>query len=152
MPIFFQRRILRRDLRDNPDSLYLFGENEARTGFGGQAKEMRGEPNAIGIRTKRLPSDSHSAYWIEDAANDGTAYRLMIDADLAQVIRAIERRQPIIIPEAGLGTGLARLETYAPRTFAHLQHKIKQLVRLAEHFDNDYRQLAANFIDEDKEA
>jgi redox-sensitive bicupin YhaK (pirin superfamily) len=29
--------------------LFVFGDNLRRTGFGGQAAEMRGEPNAVGI-------------------------------------------------------------------------------------------------------
>lgn len=41
--------IKRQDLKSNPNTQYLFGDNLKRSGFGGQAKEMRGEPNAIGI-------------------------------------------------------------------------------------------------------
>jgi hypothetical protein len=47
--------IYRRDLRANPESLYLFGDNTKRVGIGGQAREMRGEPNAVGIATKNAP-------------------------------------------------------------------------------------------------
>jgi hypothetical protein len=53
--IIYQKYIKREDLRANPTVLYVFGDNEARTGLGGQAKEMRGEPNAVGIATKASP-------------------------------------------------------------------------------------------------
>jgi len=49
MPILYQDQIKRDDLRAHPDRIYLFGDNVARQGRGGQAKEMRGEPNALGI-------------------------------------------------------------------------------------------------------
>ena len=54
--ITFQERITRADLRANPDTLYVFGDNMRRRGMGGQAAEMRGEPNAVGIPTKWRPS------------------------------------------------------------------------------------------------
>jgi hypothetical protein len=63
MPVLRQKWITRDDLRANPNVLYLFGDNERREGLGGQAKEMRGEPNAIGVRTKASPSKHETAFW-----------------------------------------------------------------------------------------
>lgn len=53
MPVVKQDQIMRRDLLDNQDKLYVFGDNMVRRGFGGQAREMRGEPNAVGIRCSK---------------------------------------------------------------------------------------------------
>jgi hypothetical protein len=55
MTLIFQEWITRKDLRENPDKRYVFGDNVERRGYGGQAKEMRGEPNAIGVVTKWAP-------------------------------------------------------------------------------------------------
>ena len=55
MKLFVQKWIARADLKQNQDRIYLFGDNVERVGHGGQAKEMRGEPNAIGIATKLKP-------------------------------------------------------------------------------------------------
>ena len=62
MPVIYQKRICRDDLRRNPNAVYIFGDNEARTGLGGQAREMRGEPNAMGIATKRSPHEFWPAH------------------------------------------------------------------------------------------
>ena len=55
--IIYQKFIYRSDLKANPSVLYLFGDNLQRVGLGGQAKEMRGEPNAVGIATKKAPDN-----------------------------------------------------------------------------------------------
>jgi hypothetical protein len=60
------KRIYREDLRNNPDFMFLFGDNLQRTGLGGQAKEMRGEFNAIGIATKKSPSLSDDAFFTDE--------------------------------------------------------------------------------------
>ena len=63
MPLVHQKLILNADLRANPDVLYLFGDNVLRVGFGGQAKEIRGEPNAVGVRTKHRPNMHPDAFF-----------------------------------------------------------------------------------------
>jgi hypothetical protein len=50
------------DARRNRDCLFVFGDNDARQGFAGQAV-IRGEPNAIGLTTKRIPSHVAHAYY-----------------------------------------------------------------------------------------
>lgn len=63
MKVYKTDKIIKREkVRANPDVLYLFGDNDIRKGFGGQAKEMRGEPNAMGISTKKLPSNKPEAF------------------------------------------------------------------------------------------
>jgi len=42
MPIKYQKWIERSDLQNNPEDVYIFGDNYARQGLGGQAKAMRG--------------------------------------------------------------------------------------------------------------
>ena len=115
-----QKWITRDDLKKNPDTIYLFGDNLAGYGLGGQAKAMRGEPNAVGVPTKKLPSTAANAF-MSDAEYENNVRA--IDAALAR----IPAGAPVVIPEDGLGTGLARLDQTAPRTFAYLQQKLADL-------------------------
>jgi hypothetical protein len=46
------KHITREMVRADPSTVFVFGDNMARNGLAGQAKEMRGEPNAIGVPTK----------------------------------------------------------------------------------------------------
>ncbi len=64
--IIFQKFIYREDLKTNQGVMYLFGDNDMRVGKGGQAKEMRGEPNAIGIRVKKAPKTTNAYYTDEE--------------------------------------------------------------------------------------
>jgi hypothetical protein len=124
MPIIFQKFIYREDLRANPDAVYLFGDNEKRSGFGGQAKEMRGEPNAIGIRTKKSPGQDESDYWSDDNFQSN---KIIIQADFAPVRTALLIKKIVIIPLDGLGTGLSELPTRAPLTHQYINFTIKKL-------------------------
>ena len=114
MPLHFQKWITRDDLRANPAALYVFGDNEERCGLGGQAKEMRGEPNAVGVATLKAPG----RYW---RADDTDRQCAVIDADMAPIFAALRQGRTVVLPIDGVGTGLADLERRAPLTFAHLQ-------------------------------
>ena len=46
----------RKDIQADRSKVYIFGDNFARYGRGGQARECRGELNCIGIPTKRSPN------------------------------------------------------------------------------------------------
>jgi exodeoxyribonuclease-5 len=115
-----QDNITRSDLKNNPDKVYLFGDNLQEKGLGGQAKAMRGEPNAIGIPTKKKPSLGEDAFFTDDE------YEGNIVA-IENAFAKIPDNTVVVIPSAGLGTGLARLEQKAPRTFAYLQDKLNEL-------------------------
>jgi len=108
-------------VRDNPNKVFLFGDNIQQKGFGGQAKEMRGEPNAIGVPTKWFPSRNIHAYFTDqDFALVACKYDI--------IFFSIQKScKIVVIPEDGLGTGLARLDKTAPRIFEYLQQKLKEL-------------------------
>lgn len=132
MPIIFQTRILRADLRRNPSCIYLFGDNEQRAGYGGQAKEMRGEPNAVGIRTKWEPNLREAAFWIEGdrpGTHSPAEFIAKVEEDFAPVRTALGRHAIVIVPAAGLGTGRAELAEGAPVTFAYLETLIARAAR-----------------------
>ena len=121
MKIIYQNFITRQDLKANPDKVYLFGDNLQKQGLGGQAKEMRGEPNAIGIPTKKKPSNSDDSFMSDLEYNENV---IAID----EAFNKIPIDKTIVIPSAGLGTGLAKLDIRAPKTFSYLQTRLKQLI------------------------
>jgi len=104
------------DLRNNPNKIYIFGDNTEGWGKGGQAI-VRDEPNAFGISTK----DSPTQFMSDD---NFEANKAKIDADIA-AIKADGR--PIVFPEDGIGTGRADLQNKAPRTWAYLQKELNKL-------------------------
>lgn len=121
MKVIKQVFIARRDLRLNPDILYLFGDNLVHKGHGGQAAEMRGEPNALGIPTKKAPSRDPTAFFTDDEYSSNCEH---IDWAFRQIPPDTEL---IVIPADGLGTGLALLDLQAPKTFRYLQSKLNSL-------------------------
>ncbi len=117
--------ITREYVRANPGKLFLFGDNLEQRGFGGQAAAMRGEPNALGIPTKKEPNYKESAFFIDLEFDKNKA---AIDAAFAQVINAVtDSIRVIVIPSEGLGTGRAQLDRGAPLTFAYLQKRLAEL-------------------------
>jgi len=124
MPVLLQKFIFRIDLKSNPNVLYLFGDNCERLGFGGQAKEMRGEPNAVGVRTKRKPSNQEGEFFYDHDYDEVVA---MIEEDLQMAWWHIHLGGIVIIPYDGLGTGLSRLPEKAPKIDAYLKGRLEEL-------------------------
>lgn len=117
--------ITRKYVKANRDKLFLFGDNLERRGYGGQAAAMRGEPNAIGIPTKKGPSYKTEAFFSDDEFDQNKA---AIDTAFAEVKHAVtDSIRVIIVPSDGLGTGRAQLDRRAPRTFAYLQKRLAEL-------------------------
>ena len=106
-------------LRENPDKVYLFGDNLEGKGKGGQAV-VRDEPNAIGIPTKKAPRRDEGAYFNDADLQENKA---AID----EAFNKIPDEATVVIPKDGLGTGLADLANKAPKTFKYLQEKLAEL-------------------------
>lgn len=128
MPIIHQFDITRDDLHKNRGVLYVFGDNLTNKGLGGQAKEMRGEPNAVGIPTKKRPSMEEGSFF-SDA--DFDAVVPLMSARFERIIRHLEKGGIVVIPAAGLGTQRAELAKRAPKINAFLTD---QLIRLFDRF------------------
>ncbi len=128
MPVLFQKFIFRSDLKSNPDVLYLFGDNLQKRGLGGQAKEMRGEPNANGIPTKVKPSRAADAYFSDKQFEDNCK---AIEMALRPVIAHLKHNGIVIIPRDGLGTGLSELPQRAPKTNAFLENALDALTNIS---------------------
>ncbi len=126
--IIFQYRIYRSDLTLNPDVYYCFGDNDDRIGLGGQAAEMRGESNAIGIRTKKSPGHADRDFY-KDEEFDECARK--IDEDFAKVEVMLKGGRAIVFPTEGFGTGLSELKKYAPKLLEYIE---ETMVRLADEY------------------
>lgn len=98
--------ITRGMLRHESNAVFVFGDNAQRVGVGGQAKEMRGEPNALGVATLYAPGVFYIATDAEPLA--------IVSADLAGVAEMLADGKTVYVPSDGLGTGLARLPENAP--------------------------------------
>lgn len=121
MLVITQKRIYRSDLQENPHVVYLFGDNLIQEGLGGQAGEMRGEPNAIGIPTKKAPNNRSESFFTD------SEFKENCDAILAAFKKIPEGTKMLVIPSDGLGTGLSALPEVAPKTNTFLQGIIKHL-------------------------
>ncbi|GEP00584.1 DUF7831 domain-containing protein [Methylobacterium haplocladii] len=120
--------ITREMVRSEPNTLFVFGDNLQRRGRGGQAKEMRGEPNAVGIPTKRWPSRNINAYF-SDA--DFAEVKAAASPDLQRLADHLRAGGTIVWPYAGIGTGRAELKERAPHVWFWLfraKHRLLQIV------------------------
>lgn len=118
--IEYMKYITRKIVQSNPNKIFLFGDNLLKRGYGGQAKEMRGEPNSIGIPTKKKPSLTPGSFFTDDEFDSNIKY-------IDNAFDKIPDNCTIVIPEAGLGTGLAELSERAPKTFRYLSLRLEEL-------------------------
>jgi hypothetical protein len=118
MPIQRMKRIARATIRDNPDWLFVFGDNLTGTGYGGQAREARGEPNAIGVPTKRKPTMERDAFFTDA---DLAIFMVRARQAFSRINAHLLAGGTVVWPEDGIGTGLADLERSAPEVWRHLQ-------------------------------
>lgn len=127
MPIILQSHISREDLQANPAVYYVFGDNDARKGRGGLAKQCRGMPNAIGIRTKKFPGWGPDDYYTDDELDENIK---KITEDFEVVWNFLREGKIIIVPLNGIGTGLANMSVRCPDTFRFLQEMFDALVEV----------------------
>lgn len=113
------------DVKNNPDKIFVFGDNNARIGKGGQAI-IRDLPNTIGIRTKKGPSTKPAAYY-KDSEFEQNAKNIL--EDILELKKEAMDGMTIVFSDGGYGTGLADLEKKSPETFNFL------CFQLREHFN-----------------
>lgn len=122
--VHYMEYITRKDVQNSIDrNVFVFGDNDKRIGYGGQAKEMRGEPNAIGIRVKKAPSMDPSAFYTDNEYSENIR---KINEDLIHLGK-MAHGKTIIFPVAGIGTGMAKLQITAPRTFEYLTNALSKI-------------------------
>ena len=116
--------ISRGDVRENRNILYVFGDNDTRQGLAGQAKQMRGEPNAMGISTKKSPNMGDTAFK-NDAEFEENARIITQDIDAIIAAWNTGSYTKVVVPP--IGQGLAKLSEKAPKTWAYLNEELKRL-------------------------
>jgi hypothetical protein len=124
VPLIRQKMIYRADLRANRHVLYVFGDNAARTGYGGQAAEMRGEPNATGIRTKWKPT------MFKDALFKDIQKPIIIpmwEEDFDPIRKKMAEGGIVVMPMDGVGSGFAQLAQNAPELASWLDRELKKI-------------------------
>ena len=129
MPFIIQNEwFTKEQVYSSPGVTFVFGDNEQRRGFGGQAKVCRGFPNTIGIRTKVAPTMRVEHLWY-DKDCDEKAY--LIDQDFWLVKDKLIDGETIIYPADGVGTGMSCLHINAPLLLQHIELWV-------EHLKEDY--------------
>lgn len=121
--IVFVDWITRNMVQSQPEARFVFGDNLERFGLGGQAASMRGEPNTIGVATKRRPGASAADYF-KDGERDALA---AIDADIDRIVVALSENRTVFVPMDGLGTGLSELPTRAPDLHRHIVARFREI-------------------------
>lgn len=111
MPIEYRTWITRADVQKEPDKLFVFGDNLMRRGFGGQAREMRDEPNSIGIATKKRPSMKKDAFFTD---SDFLEWITSQAHNMQRLIDHVEDGGIVVWPTDGIGTGYAKLRKSSP--------------------------------------
>lgn len=118
MTLLYIKKYTRTYIQLHPDWLFVFGDNFLREGFGGQAKEARDEPNAVGIATKRKPTMEPDAFLTND---DLPRWQAEEHRALTALWDKAKQGRTIIWPLDGIGTGLSRLEKKAPDIWDELE-------------------------------
>ena len=124
--------VSRETVRENKDKIFIFGDNDAKEGYGGQAAAMRGEGNSIGIPTKKKPDTTEDSYYNDEEFEQN---KKKINYSINLIINQLREGKTIVFPSNGIGTGLAKLQEKAPKTFAFLQNTLAAVEKYAASFE-----------------
>lgn len=120
MRLEYRKRVSRSMLVNEPETLFVFGDNLLRKGRGGQAAEMRGEPNAVGVPTKKAPSNDETAFFTDDDFEEAVS---TIEGDLKRIADHLKAGGRVVWPSDGIGTGFADLPRRAPKIWEYLEER-----------------------------
>jgi hypothetical protein len=116
-----------KDCENKSDYLFIFGDNDMGFGKGGQAI-IRDYHNAVGIPTKKYPSFKNDSFYTDKELEiNKHKITTAVDSILGTLRNNSNTYRGIFLPENGLGTGLAKLDKRAPKTFAFLNKEIERL-------------------------
>lgn len=110
--ITYVHRSTREQIQRQRTTLFVFGDNVARVGYGGQAREARGEPNTLGIATLYAPYN----YFGKDIARE----LKFIQSDLSRLEEQLMKGIDVVAPFDGVGTGLSQLSRLAPSLYNNI--------------------------------
>lgn len=115
-----QSRYSVQDVRNNPDKIFVFGDNSIRQGTRGQA-QIRHEPNTVGIMTKKFPRNTPDAFLYDSEYAENIK---RIDEDIENLKQKADGKT-IVFPTDGIGTNLADIAHTAPKTMEYLINRLK---------------------------
>jgi hypothetical protein len=93
-------QITEKFLNNNPNALFVFGDNLIRKGYGGAAV-LRDHPQAIGFVTKKFPDNRDTSFY------DPAEYESLFFEELKKLENAIESKPDKTFYISQLGGGLA---------------------------------------------
>ncbi len=119
MIVNYKSHITRDYANKHPKYLFIYGDNDERSGYGGLAKELRGTKNSIGIRVKKKPGLDADAFYNDSEIKENTE---KICSDINEIIELINsgKYDIIIYPKNGIGTGLAKMKENCSETFNNM--------------------------------
>ena len=120
----YEEFISRETVRSQPINVFVFGDNVQRRGTGGQAGEMRGEPNALGIVTKFDPGRGVYSY-LSDAAYE--QWYPVFRSDIQALRVVLHCGIEVVFPARGIGTGLADVAGRSPRCWDTMFRELSEL-------------------------
>lgn len=119
--------VITRDMvRRDRETVFVFGDNMERTGLGGQAGQMRGEPNAVGVPTKWRPGRHDRDYFVNADLKNRAVWDA-VHAAFDALRAALDAGRNVVIATDGLGTGRAELNLRAPRFLRAIEAAIAGL-------------------------
>ena len=92
--------ITKRYLKNNPNHIFVFGDNLIRKGKGGAAK-LRDEPNTYGFITKKYPNNNIESFFKPDE------YKYIFANELRKLEFKIKNNPNKVFLISKLGSGLA---------------------------------------------
>lgn len=128
MTLIIKKHITKNYIKQNFETIFLFGDNMQRTGFGGQAAEMRGHPNSLGVPTKWSPYTGDKAYFTDA---DFDKVKKFIDFPFDVAIAWLKAGRNVCIPADGIGTGLSQLRDRAPKILHYISDYTDHLYNLS---------------------
>ena len=127
MKVIRWHHITREIVQSNPEKLFVFGDNFERRGRGGQAMEIRGEPNSFGIPTKYRPGNKERDFFSDKQEEfDNVAF------ELARLLSEFKSGRVIVIPVNGIGSGLSQLKSRSPHIHKLITEFIADLEQRAK--------------------
>jgi len=98
---------------NNPNKIYVFGDNLIKKGKKGQAC-IRDAKNAFGVPTKRLPCMQDGCFFSDQKDEYEAVEKALFE------LLSLESKYDIVVPEDGIGTGLAKMEEFSPKLFKYI--------------------------------
>lgn len=122
MRIEFARTFNSKLCDENPDKIFVFGDNYTRYGKRGQAV-IRGCKNTYGIPTKLRPTMDDNAFLNDSMLME---YNIHLVCWLDELL-TLSKTHTLVFPIGGIGTGLSQMPTRCPQCFQALSNVLETL-------------------------